>query len=116
MRHLFIGLAFFCVAAPAAIAQSKNSPVDKFRQLEELLPTPNDYRTASGAPGHKYWQQRADYVIDVELDDANQRIIASETVTYFNNSPDTRTGRRKIFQEKNMANPMQEAEGKTKMP
>ena len=91
MRHLFIAIAFFCIAAPAAIAQSINSPVDKFRQLEELLPTPNDYRTASGAPGHRYWQQRADYVIDVELDDANQRIIASETITYFNNSPDTLT-------------------------
>jgi hypothetical protein len=57
--------------------------------LEEILPTPNDYRTASGAPGHRYWQQRADYVIDVELDDVNQRIIGRETITYKNNSPDT---------------------------
>ncbi len=62
---------------------------DKFRQLEELLPTANAYRTASGAPGHGYWQQRADYRIDVELDDERQRITGSEVVTYFNRSPDT---------------------------
>lgn len=69
--------------------QSKSKPSDKFKQLEEDLPTPNDQRTASGAPGSKYWQQRADYVIDVELDDANHRIIGKETVTYKNLSPDT---------------------------
>jgi len=62
---------------------------DKFRQLEERLPTPNVYRTASGAPGHAYWQQRADYEIDVELDDQNQRLIGSETIRYHNHSPDT---------------------------
>ena len=77
--------------APATAAQSKNSPVDKFRQLEEILPTPNEQRTGSGAPGHQYWQQKVDYAIDVELDDANQRIIAAETITYLNNSPDTLT-------------------------
>ncbi len=70
-------------------AQSKTDPTDKFRQLEEILPTPNEYRTASGAPGYKYWQQRADYVIDVELDDVNQRLTGRETVTYKNLSPDT---------------------------
>jgi len=70
-------------------AQSKSNPSDKFRQLEEDLPTPNEQRAASGAPGAKYWQQRADYVIDVELDDANQRIIGKETVSYKNLSPDT---------------------------
>jgi hypothetical protein len=77
--------------APLTFAQSKNSPVDKFRQLEEILPTPNEQRTASGAPGHRYWQQKVDYAIEAELDDANQRVIGSETVTYFNNSPDTLT-------------------------
>lgn len=77
------------LAVSSVFAQSKNSPVDKFRQLEEILPTPNDQRTASGAPGHKYWQQKVDYTIDVELDDATQRIIGKETITYSNNSPDT---------------------------
>ena len=70
-------------------AQSKASPIDKFRQLEEMLPTPTVYRTASGAPGSKYWQQRADYNIKVELDDENQRIIGSETIHYHNVSPDS---------------------------
>jgi len=72
-------------------AQNKKSPIDKFRQLEEILPTPNEYRTASGAPGHKYWQQRADYSIDVELDDVNQKIIGRASITYHNNSPDSLT-------------------------
>jgi hypothetical protein len=72
-------------------AQNRKSPADKFRQLEEVLPTPNEYRTASGAPGHRYWQQRADYDIDVELDDVNQQIIGRATITYHNNSPDTLT-------------------------
>ncbi|HEX8287466.1 MAG TPA: M1 family metallopeptidase [Pyrinomonadaceae bacterium] len=69
--------------------QSKSKPSDKFKQLEENLPTPNEYRNASGAPGYRYWQQRADYAIDVELDDVNQRIIGKETITYKNLSPDT---------------------------
>ena len=60
-----------------------------FRQLEEQLPTPNAYRSASGAPGARYWQQRADYEIDVELDDEKQRIIGSERITYYNHSPDS---------------------------
>lgn len=79
-----------CLAAvvPSAPAQSKQNPVDKFRQLEEILPTPNDQRAASGAPGARYWQQRADYQIKVTLDDARQRITGSETITYYNNSPD----------------------------
>ena len=72
-------------------AQNKKSPIDKFRQLEEILPTPNEYRTASGAPGHKYWQQKADYSIDVELDDTNQKIIGRASITYHNNSPDSLT-------------------------
>ena len=80
-------LIIFC--SVFSFAQSKSNPVDKFKQLGEDLPTPNEYRTASGAPGYRYWQQRADYVIDVELDDVNQRLIGKETVTYKNLSPDT---------------------------
>src|SRR5918997_1581751 len=82
---LIIGL----LSSSQALAQSKGNPSDKFRQLEEQLPTPNEQRAASGAPGHRYWQQRADYQINVELDDVNQRITASETITYHNQSPDT---------------------------
>ena len=77
------------VSVSFAFAQSKTVPSDKFKQLEENLPTPNEYRTASGAPGHKYWQQRADYAVDVEIDDANQRLTGRETITYKNLSPDS---------------------------
>jgi hypothetical protein len=64
---------------------------NKFEQLGAILSDPNVYRTASGAPGHLYWQQKADYVIHVEIDDVNQRLIGSETITYTNNSPDKLT-------------------------
>lgn len=60
----------------------------KFEQLDQVLPTPNEYRTGSGAPGPKYWQQQADYVIAVELNDDNQSVTGSETITYHNHSPD----------------------------
>ena len=62
-----------------------------FEQMGTSLPTPNTYRTASGAPGKEYWQQKADYDIKVELDDENQRITASEKITYYNVSPDALT-------------------------
>jgi peptidase M1-like protein len=63
----------------------------KFEQLGTTLPTPNEYRTASGAPGQAYWQQKADYVIAVELNDKDRSITGSETITYTNNSPDPLT-------------------------
>ena len=61
----------------------------KFEQLGALLPSPNNYRTASGNTGRDYWQQRADYVIEVALDDSAQTLQGTETITYYNNSPDT---------------------------
>ena len=63
--------------------------INKFSQMYDLLATPNMFRTASGAPGPAYYQQQADYKIDIELDDKNSRLSGSETVTYYNNSPDT---------------------------
>jgi len=60
----------------------------KFAQLEQELPTPNIYRTASGAPGHKYYQQKADYKMILEIDDLNQILKGDEQITYTNNSPD----------------------------
>jgi hypothetical protein len=87
-RFSAVILILFC--ASFAFGQSKTKPSDKFRQLsDDELPTPNEQRTASGAPGNKYWQNRADYSIDVEIDDVNQRLIGKETVTYKNVSPDT---------------------------
>jgi hypothetical protein len=61
---------------------------ERFEQLGSILRSPNVYRTASGAPGHLYWQQQANYEIQVELNDDNQSIEGWQTVTYLNNSPD----------------------------
>jgi len=77
------------VAFADAVKQTKGTFKDKFRQLEEILPTPNSYRNAAGEPGHQYWQQKVDYKISVELDEANHRLTGSEEITYKNNSPDT---------------------------
>ena len=66
-------LALVCLSSTATVLRGqtpkpKIEPFDdKFRQLEEILPTANSYRTASGAPGHEYWQQQADYKIKAEL-------------------------------------------------
>ena len=64
---------------------------NRFEQLGTILPTPNEYRTASGAPGPKYWQQRCDYDITCVLDEANRNLKGKETITYINNSPDVLT-------------------------
>ncbi len=72
-------------------AQQPTQWQGKFEQLGQILPTPNEYRTGSGSPGPEYWQQKADYVIDVELNDETQNIVGSETITYHNNSPDVLT-------------------------
>lgn len=89
-------VACFSFFAAATMAQNiQNNPGsnhgNKFEALGTILPTPNEYRTASGAPGPKYWQQRADYDIRAELDEENLRLTGSETITYFNNSPDPLT-------------------------
>jgi len=86
---LILSLSFPSLLFADAIRQTKMKHYDAFRQLDVDLPTPNVYRTASGAPGLQYWQQRADYKIEVELDETLRRITASETITYTNQSPDT---------------------------
>lgn len=60
----------------------------KFAQLDQTLPTPNEYRTGGGAPGHNYYQQKADYKINVTIEDDNQILRGDEVITYTNNSPD----------------------------
>ena len=67
--------------------QSKIDFNDKFRQLEEKYPDPNQYRPATGEPGKEYWQQKADYKISVSLDEDKKSIKGSEIITYHNNSP-----------------------------
>lgn len=64
---------------------------NKFEQLGPMLRSPNSYRTASGAPGPDYWQQKADYSIKAKLDDDRQILTGEETITYFNQSPDVLT-------------------------
>ncbi|GAA4456524.1 M1 family metallopeptidase [Nibrella saemangeumensis] len=92
MRKLLPALALVVVGLSAQAQVPSTSPTynanTRFEQLGPVLPTPNTFRTASGAPGRDYFQQRADYDIKAELDDAKQRITGSETITYFNRSPD----------------------------
>jgi hypothetical protein len=83
-----INLTVIIVCLVTSLFSQENLNNSKFKQLNEELPTPNVYRTASGAPGHEYYQQTADYVIDVELDEINNIIYGKETITYTNNSPD----------------------------
>ena len=91
MRLLAFLLALFIVTPAAAqgIQQTRGDFEDKFRQLDEVLPDANVYRNASGAPGHQYWQQQADYRITADLDEDRRRLTARATITYKNNSPDT---------------------------
>lgn len=93
MMKRLIALASFGLATvlPSFAQHTEQNHGYRFEQLGTMLRTPNVYRTASGAPGHMYWQQQANYVIDVELNDDNQSIKGSETVTYINNSPDQLT-------------------------
>ena len=88
-RPQLLAVPFLLLLAAGVALGGDDSREDRFGQLEQLLPTPNAYRTASGAPGHAYWQQRADYDIDVRLDDERQHIEGVETIVYHNNSPDT---------------------------
>ena len=93
-KLLSFGIMFLTVLT--VVAQDiRNNPGsnhgNKFEQLGTILPTPNEYRTASGAPGPKYWQQRADYDIKATLDEKNLMLHGAETITYFNNSPDVLT-------------------------
>ncbi|RYY38947.1 MAG: M1 family peptidase [Chitinophagaceae bacterium] len=96
MKKLLLACGVQLLAGGFIWAQNpQNNPgsnhANKFEQLGTVLPTPNEYRTASGAPGPKYWQQRADYDIRATLDEPNLTLRGSETVTYYNNSPDVLT-------------------------
>lgn len=85
MAKFLLNLFIVMLGVTALTAQVVDN---KFAQIDDWLPTPNAYRTASGAPGHDYWQNEADYVMEIELDDDNQIIYGKQTITYQNNSPD----------------------------
>lgn len=96
MKSLLICAGLLSGLVISVTAQDiKNNPGsnhgNKFEQLGTILPTPNEYRTASGAPGPAYWQQRADYNIKCSLDEQKTTLTGSETITYYNNSPDPLT-------------------------
>jgi hypothetical protein len=95
MNKFYPALLSCLLAASASWAQHDNNPGsnhgNRFEQLGTMLNTPNGYRSASGAPGPQYWQQKADYDIYAKLDDDKQRLDGSETITYINNSPDALT-------------------------
>ena len=86
-----LAVVLFSAVARAAFAQTGGSVADSshFRPLN--LPTPNEYRTGSGRPGSKYWQQRVDYRITAELDEGKNELRGRETIHYSNRSPDTLT-------------------------
>ena len=88
----FTLLSFLFLTVSIFAQDIKNNPTsnhgNKFEQLGTILPTPNIYRTGSGAPGQGYWQNRADYDITAYLDEDKRNLKGSETVTYYNNSPD----------------------------
>ncbi len=89
IQRILLGISLLVLFVPLMKGQDKAKAFDdKFRQLEEILPTPNTYRTGSGAPGHEYWQQQADYKMKLELNDEKQQLNGEETITYTNNSPD----------------------------
>ncbi len=86
MKCIFFVL--LTLLASGSKAQETPSWQGKFEQLDQALPTPNEYRTGSGAPGPKYWQQQVDYDIDVELNDETHIVTGAERIIYSNNSPD----------------------------
>jgi len=94
MKHLLhrctsslLFLVTFTMTLNAQIQQGHTN-TNKFRQLYDQFADPNKYHNAAGAPGVEYFQQKVDYVMDVELDDENSRLFGEETITYTNNSPD----------------------------
>jgi hypothetical protein len=84
---LFIATALMAQDAPKK-RQKGHTDQNKFRQLKDVLPTPNNRRTASGAPGYEYTQQKVDYVMDIVVDEDKNLLTGNESITYHNNSKD----------------------------
>ena len=93
LKYFFFSVVFISASAFAQDQEqlerkSGHTNTNKFKQLYDEFATPNEYRSASGAPGYAYYQQQADYKMDVEIDDVNAKLSGFETITYTNNSPD----------------------------
>lgn len=89
MKKILLLLLPLLVFSQQPEKPKQEKTIDKFTQMYDVLATPNMYRTASGAPGPEYYQQQADYKIDIELDDKNQKLFGKETITYTNNAKET---------------------------
>lgn len=89
MNYGIMRSIFYLILLLSGSAFGQQNWQGKFEQLGSALPTPNSYRSSSGAPGPNYWQQQADYDIEVNLNDETQLISGTETITYYNNSPET---------------------------
>jgi hypothetical protein len=87
----FLPALLFAQEKTTTVAPKQQGKYDtnKFSQMYDLLATPNMFRNAAGAPGPAYYQQQADYKIDIELDDKNSKLTGAETIIYYNNSPDS---------------------------
>ena len=96
MKNILYALSFLFIGSFNISAQDElaSKPQighlnnNKFKQLYEEFASPNRYRTAAGAPGSEYYQQQVNYVMNIDLDDKNTRLLGEETITYKNNSPD----------------------------
>ena len=86
---IFLLSAFF-LSGQAEENYNKKSQFNnnKFKQLYEEFSSPNKFRTASGAPGPEYYQQKVDYNMEIELDEENDILYGKSLITYQNNSPD----------------------------
>ncbi len=90
VKYLCLSIAFISFSAMAQDQERKpgHTNQNKFKQLYDEFATPNMYRTGSGAPGPAYYQQQADYKMDIEINDETAVLSGNETITYTNNSPD----------------------------
>ena len=100
MKKIFLFLFSFFFSLTTSLAQENqvesktkqgHTDQNKFRQLKDLLATPNDQHTASGAPGHQYSQQKVDYIMDIRLEESTNKVYGHEKITYHNNSKDQLT-------------------------
>ncbi len=78
----------FVVFGFVTTISAQNVNTNKFRQLNQELPTPNSYRNGAGLPGNQYWQQQVDYEMSIRVNDSKQSVHGEEMIHYKNNSPD----------------------------
>ena len=91
VKYLCLSIAFISLNVVGQEQEERkpgHTNQNKFKQLYDEFATPNMFRTGSGAPGPAYYQQQADYVMDIEINDETAVLSGNETITYTNNSPD----------------------------